>query len=382
MLSNKNIIIIKTPEELEEYIPAWEKLVKNATDENIFFEPSILIPALRYLNNEQAFILLIFADDVPKEQGLIGLFPLVSSKKYKGLPIPHLSIWKTPQCFLGTPLVHKDYIQAGLEYLFQWFEQTPQSGYFFSFREFIDDSLFSQQLESFLKIKKYSLDEVERYKRAFLQSNLTKDQYLKQNISRNIRKQLRNKGNRISKIGKPLKIIILDHNNIIEENIDQWIQDFLQLEQSGWKGKEATALNCDEKETKYFIDITKNVAQQSKLLMFKLTLDDEIIAMQCKFVSHDGGVFSFKTAYDESYSKYSPGILLQLENLDYILSNSQIKWMDSCAMPNSVVDHLWQERRAIRSFNVSTQSWKSKLVVRLLSILRKCYRKIAGLTKA
>ncbi len=379
MLSNKNILIIKTPEELEEYIPAWENLVKNATDENIFFEPSILIPALRYLNNEQAFILLIFANEASKEQGLIGLFPLVSSKKYKGLPIAHLRIWKTPQCFLGTPLVHKDYIQTCLEYLFQWLEQTQQSGYFLSFREFIDNSLFSQQLEIFLKTKKYNIDEVEHYKRAFLHSDLTKDQYLKQGISSKRRKNWRNRANALAKLGK-VNITILDKYKT-KENVTQWIQDFLQLEQSGWKGKEGTALACDEKETNYFIEITKNSAHQRKLLMYKLTLDNKAIAMQSNFIAHDG-TFAFKVAYDESYSKYSPGMLLELENLDYILSNSQIKWMDSCAMPNSVVDSLWQERRAIRSFNVSTQSWISKLVISLLSFFRKCYRKIGGITKA
>ena len=373
MLSNKNILIIKTPEKLEEYIPAWEKLVENATDENIFFESSILIPALRYLNNEQAFILLIFANEASKEQGLIGLFPLVSNKKYKGLPIPHLSIWQTQQCFLGTPLVHKDYIQTCLEYLFQWLEQTLQSGYFLSFREFIDDSLFSQQLEIFLKTKKYSIDEVEHYKRAFLHSDLTKDQYLKQGISSKRRKNWRNRANALAKLGK-VNITILDKYKT-KENVTQWIQDFLQLEQSGWKGKESTALACDEKETNYFIEITKNSAHQRKLLMYKLTLDNKAIAMQSNFIAHDG-TFAFKVAYDESYSKYSPGMLLELENLDYILGNSQIKWMDSCAMPNSVVDRLWQERRAIRSFNVSTQSWTSKLVISLLSFFRKCYRKI------
>ncbi len=373
MLSNKNILIIKTPEELEEYIPAWEKLVKNATDENIFFEPSILIPALRFLNNEQAFILLIFADDISKEQGLIGLFPLVYRKKYKGLPILHLSIWQTQQCFLGNPLVHKDYIQSCLDFLFKWLEHNSKS--FLSFREFIDDSIFSQELEKYLKTKKYSIDEVEKYKRAFLHSDLTTDEYLKQGISNKWRKNWRNRTNALNRLGK-VNFSILDKNNITEENIEQWIQDFLLIEQSGWKGKDGTALACDKNETKYFIDITKHAVQKSKLLMFKLTLDDKPIAMQCNFVSHDG-TFIFKPAYNENYYKYSPGMLLELKIIYYILNHKEIKWMDSCSLPNSsIFDLLLQERRTIRSFNVSTKSWKSKLVIILLSFVRKFYRKI------
>jgi len=381
MLSNKNILIIKTPEELEEYIPAWENLVKNATDENIFFEPSILISALRYLNNEQAFILLIFADDTPKEQGLIGLFPLVSNKKYKGLPIPHLSIWQTQQCFLGTPLVHKDYTQICLEFLFKWLEYN--SKYFLLFREFVDEGLFHKKIIKFINNHNNCIDEVEQYKRAFLllESNLTKEEYIKQRIPKVWRKNWRNRSNAFNRLGK-VNLTTLDQNNIFEENIDQWIQDFLQIEQSSWKGKKGTALACDENEKKYFIEITKNAAQQSKLLMFKLTLDDKIIAMQCNFISFNG-VFAYKTSYYQKYRKYSPGILLNLEGLEYMFQTPQLLWIDSCAMPYSTMAKtLFQDQRAIRSFNISTQNWKSKLVVRLLSLFRKCYRKIGGLTKA
>ena len=160
------------------------------------------------------------------------------------------------------------------------------------------------------------------------------------------------------------------------ENTEQWIQDFLLIEQSGWKGKNGTALACDKNETKYFIDITKHAAKKLKLLMFKLILDDKIIAMQCNFISYNG-VFGYKTSYDEKYKKYSTGILLNLDGLEYMFHTPQLLWLDSCAMPTSTMAKtLWQDKRAIRTLNISTKCWKSKLIVRLLSFIRKCYRKI------
>jgi hypothetical protein len=55
----------------------------------------------------------------------------------------------------------------------------------------------------------------------------------------------------------------------------------------------------------------------------------------------------FKTAYDESYARFSPGLLLQIENLD-MLERPGLDWMDSCAAENHpMIDNLWTERRDI-----------------------------------
>jgi hypothetical protein len=103
--------------------------------------------------------------------------------------------------------------------------------------------------------------------------------------------------------------------------------------------------------------------------------------MQCNFISYNC-VFAYKTSYYQEYRKYSAGILLNLEGLEYMFQTPQLLWIDSCAMPTSTMANtLWQDKRAIRTLNVSTKSWKSKLIVRLLSFFRKFFRKIAGLIK-
>ena len=59
------------------------------------------------------------------------------------------------------------------------------------------------------------------------------------------------------------------------------------------------------------------------------------------------GAFSYKTAFDEDYARFSPGVLLQRENLA-ILDRSAVEWVDSCAAEaHPMIDHLWRERRAI-----------------------------------
>jgi hypothetical protein len=65
------------------------------------------------------------------------------------------------------------------------------------------------------------------------------------------------------------------------------------------------------------------------------------------------GAFSYKTAFDERFSRFSPGVLLQLENLA-MLERAGIAWTDSCAAPDHpMIDSLWRERRALGRFSIA-----------------------------
>jgi hypothetical protein len=65
------------------------------------------------------------------------------------------------------------------------------------------------------------------------------------------------------------------------------------------------------------------------------------------------GAYSYKTAFDERYARFSPGVLLQLENLA-LLERPGIRWADSCAAPDHpMIDSLWRERRAIGRYSIA-----------------------------
>ncbi|MBK8375584.1 MAG: hypothetical protein IPL18_12200 [Sphingomonadales bacterium] len=53
------------------------------------------------------------------------------------------------------------------------------------------------------------------------------------------------------------------------------------------------------------------------------------------------GSFSFKTAFDEDHARFSPGVLLQIENLK-LLEKAGLDWCDSCAaQDHPMIDSLW-----------------------------------------
>lgn len=78
--------------------------------------------------------------------------------------------------------------------------------------------------------------------------------------------------------------------------------------------------------------------------MRALDLDERPLALLINFFAPPG--FSFKTAFDEDYARFSPGVLLQQANLD-LLDDPAIAWVDSCAAPgHPMIDSVWRERRA------------------------------------
>jgi hypothetical protein len=65
------------------------------------------------------------------------------------------------------------------------------------------------------------------------------------------------------------------------------------------------------------------------------------------------GAYSYKIAFDERYARYSPGILIEIDNLRAALSDPTLDWSDSCAAPNHpMIDGIWAERRRIVQFRV------------------------------
>ena len=93
-------------------------------------------------------------------------------------------------------------------------------------------------------------------------------------------------------------------------------------------------------------------AEAGRLERLGLFLDGKPIAMLANFITAPGS-FSFKTAFDEEYARFSPGVLLQQKNLR-LLDRDEIEWCDSCAAQgHPMIERIWREKRAMASISVA-----------------------------
>ncbi|HEY2381247.1 MAG TPA: GNAT family N-acetyltransferase [Terriglobia bacterium] len=89
----------------------------------------------------------------------------------------------------------------------------------------------------------------------------------------------------------------------------QMLQRFYDLERSGWKGEEGTAIACSEQTRQFYDEIAANGERFGYLSLFFLEFDGHPVAGQFG-LAHAGRYFMPKIGIDENYSKCGPGHLL------------------------------------------------------------------------
>lgn len=104
-------------------------------------------------------------------------------------------------------------------------------------------------------------------------------------------------------------------------------------------------------------------------MLLGLFLDDQPLALKCNFLAGDGG-FAFKIAFDERYAGFSPGFLLEIENVRR-LHQRRLCWMDSCAeAQHAMVNRLWPDRRSMATVLFATGRAPGNLLVSLMPLLK------------
>lgn len=315
----------------------WDILARNAIEPNPFLESWYLLPALRALDPEETLqvFLLEFGDD------LVGLMPLAAEKRYYRRPIPHLAGWTHPNAFLGTPLIAQGHEQAFWRELLAWADRNAGNALFLHLTDLALEGPVFKALTGIIAKQKRMGAIVHREERAMLRSDEAPEAYFAASMSGKKRKELRRQQNRLAEHGA-----LSFERERDDFGLGEWTEAFLQLEAAGWKGKAGSALGLADETTKLFRAALAGAAERGRLERLTLTLDGKPIAMLATFLCAPGA-FSFKTAFDEAYAKFSPGVLLQCENL-MILDRPDIAWSDSCAAADHpMIDHIWRERRTV-----------------------------------
>lgn len=357
---------------LEVHIQAWDDLVDEALEPNTFYEPWMLMPALRsFTAGKDVRVVLVFASDHGSSI-LCGVFPLEKKPRYKGLPVTAFSLWQHIYCGLCTPLIRAGYENECLDAFFDWLASEPGCA-LMEFNLVSGEGGFPELLNDCLTRRGSQSLVYESFTRALFRPMESADAYVRAALNRGHRKDLRRRTRRLSETGH-LEYDALEPDG----DIDAWIEEYLRLEASGWKGQ-GGAFACTDADKDYFATIAKAAFEKRKLMMLAVRLDGKAIAMKCNFIAAPGS-FAYRIAFDENYAFYSPGVLLELENIRRLHNETSVEWMDSCATPeHPMIDRLWLDRRAIQSVLVPTGKKAGGFVISALPLIRSLNRKLRGL---
>ncbi|WP_246844871.1 GNAT family N-acetyltransferase [Altererythrobacter sp. TH136] len=315
----------------------WDALASGAAEPNPFAERWCLEAGLAAFDRRDGVRLAA----VTADGTLVGVLPLARRLSYAGRPLPHLGNWMHANAFCGAPLA-----AAGLEHAFwrallRWADRHAGRALFLHLQGLPADGPLFAALRDVCAVEQRPAAVVQRLDRALLASDLAPQDYYDAALSGKKRKELRRQHARLAEQGD----LSFDRQTG-PDGLDAWTDAFLALERAGWKGRENSALACDPATAAFFRQSLAGAAGRGRLERLTLALDGAPIAKLANFISPPGA-YSFKTTYDERYARFSPGVLLQRENLA-LLARQDIAWADSCAAADHpMIERIWREKRPV-----------------------------------
>ena len=154
------------------------------------------------------------------------------------------------------------------------------------------------------------------------------------------RKKLRQDWNRLSALGAA---------DVVNDRTSSAVRDafevFLTLEAGSWKGAHGTALLNDAKDTTFARRLIGDLAAQGSASVALLRVDGRPIAAQVLLYCGTTA-YTWKTAFDAGYAKYSPGALLVDKITAELFATHGIESIESCSPEKGFMAQLWSGRRA------------------------------------
>lgn len=337
-----------------------------------------LLPAVKLLNDASAQIEAILVwqsytdttTDKLVDRRLVGWFAVRKTRALLLAGPQYTETWHHLYSYIGHPIIDRLHGDVTLRALFDFalpstgahkrlmLSKIPGSGPLF-------DAIKAVALD-----KNLLMHEFGRHERAALCTDLSGEDYLKSTLSSKKRKEFRRLKNRLADNGE-----VEFEAYQPADDIGPWIDDFLQLEASGWKGRKHTAFENRADWTEFLRTSTTRLAAEGHIKIWRLTVDGKTVAIT---IAHHFGAHAWltKIAYDEEYAKYSPGVLLVLEVTKAAADDATITDFDSCAIPDHpMINRLWREKVAISDLLIGDARSSAKssfdLTVRLITARRK-----------
>jgi CelD/BcsL family acetyltransferase involved in cellulose biosynthesis len=338
--------VVELPHSSGELIDAWKDLACRAAEPNAFFEAEFVLAAARHLRSSGVY-LAVFVED----GNLKAALPVYSNRLWRGMGPCVVRSWVHDYCYLGTPMLDADQPLAALEGLLDELNRWAGRQRILAFDLLGTGGPVESALNQAMSSRHHELVIRNSYERAVFhhdESGSAPGGHVRREVSR--------LGRRIEKeMGAPAVIVERSGEPAA-------IDDFLELEASGWKAANGTAMASRPEHAQFFREMCADFTRKGCLQLRSLEVSGRPVATKCNIISGNV-VFCFKSAYDERYASSHPGFQLEVRDMECFAAEGRL-WEDSCTdANNSMYNRLWPGRRTLANVLVPL-SRSTKAVLR------------------
>lgn len=308
---------------------AWDDLVSRAQP-NVFMNP-VALQAAAETGFAAIHVLLAWDQSAPTPR-LVGMWAL---RERRPLPFWPAILDALPYeyAFLSSPVIDRAAVARVMPAFLQAIRSTPGLPRVLSLTSLDAEAASFNALRSALAERQGACLELHAEQRPMAERNNIGKQ------SGERRKKMRQHWRRLGALGATAVAIVTDPAELATT-----LEMFLQLELRSWKGAAGTALLCSDADATFARRLIANIAARGEAAIQTLRVGERIIAAQVLMFS--GRVcYTWKTAYDAEFAKFSPGVLLIDALPDKVAEKADIVGFDSCAAESSFMGELWAGRR-------------------------------------
>jgi CelD/BcsL family acetyltransferase involved in cellulose biosynthesis len=328
---------------VDAYEEAWRNLGARALEINVFAEFAYVVAALRYFANARRLRLLFVWQDESR-QHLNGVMVLELPRIAFDFGVA--KVWQSNQAGLAALMLDREVAADTLAILLDWLaRQRPSiAGLLLpTCNASGATSLALAALASGSRLRHYRFG---ARSRAILIVAASLARGFEATLPKKRLKEWSRQMRRLKERGEVRFRFASDQAAI---------ESFLALEAKGWKGAQHTALGADAGLAAFTRSMLARLASEGTLVIHLLELGEQVLA--AGVVLRSGRrAFYWKTAYEESYAEYSPGVQLTLEMSRMQQRDATIAATDSCAIEgHPMIDRLWTARLALVDCLIATR---------------------------
>jgi len=327
-----------------------DRVTDYALEPNIFFAPRFLVPAMPRIDSRQVRLMLLQdgAEDAPETRFLM---PYSVEKSGFGMGPQVIRAWSTMFSPYGVPIVERRESSRILDDLLATLgDPATALPKVLVLPDIMMDSPTITTLRGVAIGRGLPVMTTNSVQRPFLQSEKDSVDYFADTLSKSSRRNMRRLLRQLGEIGQFEYDVARNPSEVRVA-----LEEFLLLENAGWKGRQRTSLAADRFHAAFAREAVNNLAERDLCRIHSYKLDGRVIASLIVFVQ-SGHAWTWKTTYDEGLSQYSPGTLLTMQITESHLEDPNIEITDSCAVEDHpVMARLWSERREFATMVIGLQ---------------------------
>jgi CelD/BcsL family acetyltransferase involved in cellulose biosynthesis len=319
---------------------AWLDLASRAAEPNPFAESAFVIPALARLAPPGRVATAMAWSDTARQK-LIG----VAAIEFPRLPLGLARVWRSEQAGLAAILLDRDAGGRALSAVLAWLRRNGRGAPGLLLPSLEASGAVARAVEAVAARQSLRLEVVNRRRRAALPTGSPAG--FEAGLDKKRRKEWARQLRRLEERGR------LEAK---EETGAGAVEAFLALEYRGWKGARGSALAADAGRAAFTREMLARFAALGRLSVHSLALDGEPIAIGLVLRAGERA-FYWKTAFDERFAEYSPGLQVSLHLSRRLEREPGLALIDSCALSgHPMIERLWRARLELADFALALRA--------------------------